>query len=81
MMFEMADHVSGLSGDQIARAAAEAERGHDLDGRPGEPNPHTREAPSVPTDLLDEIVARAEHDGESPQELVRRALVRYLRSA
>lgn len=81
MDFEITDHVSGLSDDQVAQAAAEAEAGHDLTDRPSEPNPHFGRLQLVPSDLLDEIVERAARDGESPEAVVRRALTSYLRTA
>ncbi|MCR1784046.1 ribbon-helix-helix domain-containing protein [Nocardioides carbamazepini] len=81
MNFEITDHVPGLSDDQVARAAAEAEAGYDLRGRPSEPNPHLGRVQLVPTDLLDAVEERAARDGQSPEAVVRQALAAYLRTA
>jgi len=78
MTFEMTDHVPGLSEEQVDQLVDEAEAGHDLDARAAEPNPHLL---VVPDDLLDAVAQRAQLDGESPDDVVRRALAAYLDSA
>ena len=75
MTFELTDHVSGIGADEVALLVREAEAGFDLDGAVTEPNPHRI---VVPDELMDAVVDRAERDGESPEEIVRRALASYL---
>lgn len=81
MSFEITDRVPGPTDDEVAAAVAEAEAGYDLGTLPVERNPHAERLPLVPDDLLDAIEERAQRDGESPEAVVRRALVAYLHTA
>lgn len=81
MNFSITDHVPGLSDEQVAAIAGEAEAGYDLTGRVSEANPHFQRLQLVPADLLDAIDERAQEDGQSPEAVVRQALTTYLRPA
>lgn len=81
MSFEITDHVPGLSDEQVAAVADEAEAGYDLAGRESEANPHFQRVQLVPADLLDAIDERAQKDGQSPEAVVRQALASYLHTA
>jgi hypothetical protein len=80
MTFEMTDHVPGLTDEQVAALDDEALAGYDITRTPAEPNPH-QQRQLVPEDLLDAIDERAEQDGQSREEIVRRALTTYLNTA
>jgi hypothetical protein len=81
MSFESTDHVPGLSDEQVAAMADEAETGYDLAARAPEPNPHFQRLELVPADLMDAVDERAQKDGQSPEEVVRQALATYLHTA
>lgn len=82
MRFEITEHVSGFSDEDVAAMTAEAEAGYDLEGEASEPNPHfQRRLQLVPVDLLDPIDQRAQRDGRSPEAVVRQALITYLHTA
>lgn len=81
MSFEITDRVPGASDDDVAAMIAEAEQGYDLTGRDPAPNPHFQRVQLVPPDLLDAIDDRARREGESPDDVVRRALTQYLHTA
>lgn len=81
MNFEMTDHVPGFGDDEVDAMVDEAEAGYDLSARRAELNPHFQLTQAVPEDLLEAIEERAEREGESPESVVRRALVAYLHSA
>lgn len=81
MSFDITDHIDGLSNEQIAAAVAESETGFDLSGTQSEPNPHFQKVQLVPADLVDALEERARKDGQSPEDVLREALVTYLRTA
>lgn len=81
MNLEITDHVPGVSDEDVAAMAAEAEDGYDLTGRASEPNPHSQRSELVPADLLEAIDERARRDGQSPEAVVRQALASYLHTA
>lgn len=81
MSFEITDQVPGFSAESVAAMAAEAEAGYDLTEQVPQLNPHFQRLQLVPADLLDAIDERARKDGESPDDVVRRALATYLRTA
>ncbi len=74
----------------IEALADEAEAGYDVDeliarrGRRGRPalgsGPATVESVRLDPELRDELTARAEVEGVSPSELIRKALREYLRT-
>ncbi|MGH2871486.1 MAG: CopG family transcriptional regulator [Solirubrobacteraceae bacterium] len=80
-----------ITDDDIAKLAAEAEAGYDLDAllarRPKRGRPALGSAPaSVESVRLDpqlrrELLQRAESEGTTPSELIREALRRFLRAA
>lgn len=79
-----------ITEDVIEQLSQEAERGYDVEellSRRGPGRPRLGEAAktveSVRLDpaLRDQIAQRAESDGVSPSEVIRRALREYLRSA
>lgn len=76
---EIVENVSGVSDERIAELVAEAEAGYELDELVAVPNLH-RGVPLVPAELIEEIAKRAERDGQTREEVVRRALTRYLAS-
>ena len=80
MTFETTDRVPGLDDEQLAALAEEAEAGYEVADAHAEPNPHFQ-GQLVPEDLLDAIDERAEREGQSREEVVRRALTEYLHSA
>lgn len=71
--------------------AEEAERGHDIDtllkrrGKRGRPTlgsgPAGVESVRLDPELRDELLARAESEGTTTSEVIRKALRRYLRAA
>ncbi|CAM3348564.1 hypothetical protein NODU109028_12915 [Nocardioides dubius] len=81
MKAEITDAVPGLTDAQVQGEVEEAERGYVLGELVSEPNPHRSDLPTVPVDLIAEIAARAARDGETPDDVVRRALLSYLHSA
>lgn len=81
MSFEITNHVPGLSADQVAAMAEEAEAGYDLSGQSSEFNPHFQRLQLVPADLLDAIEERAQKEGQSPEAVVREAIATNLHTA
>ena len=81
MNFEVVRHVDGFTDEDIKKLAAEAEAGYDPASFEWEPNPHFQLRGLLPRELADAVEARANRDGQSPQEVIRQALTRYLESA
>jgi hypothetical protein len=81
MSFDITDHVDGLSDEQVAAAVDEAEAGYDLEGTSPEPNPHLQKVQLVHADLVEAIEERAHKDGQTPEDVLREALVTYLHIA
>jgi len=69
----------GLQDERVHALIREADLGYDLAGRPLNRTPTTPDA-SCPEDLLPAIDARAEQDGQSAREIVRKALTANLAS-
>jgi hypothetical protein len=80
-----------ITDDVVTALAAEAEAGYDVDallarrGKRGRPSlgsaPSSVESVRLDPELRDELAQRAEADGTTPSEVIRRALRRYLRAA
>ena len=76
---------------EVKRLAKEADRGYDVDrllkrrGKRGRPTlgngPAGVESVRLDPELREELLARAESDGTTPSEVIRKALRRYLRAA
>lgn len=72
--------MPGVSAEALQSYIEEAERGYDVDSLPSIPNPIS---PShiVPADLIEKISERAARDNVSAEQIIRRALEQYLKSA
>ena len=79
-----------ITEDLIEQLSQEAERGYEVEEllprrRPGRPSlceaAKTVESVRLEPALRDQVAQRAELDGVSPSEVIRRALREYLRSA
>lgn len=76
---------------EVKRLAEEAERGYDVDkllerrARRGRPalgsGPASVESVRLDPELRDELLARAESEGTTTSEVIRKALRRYFRAA
>lgn len=80
-----------ITDEEVERLAQEAERGYDIDdllkrrGKRGRPTlgsaPAGVESVRLDPELRGELLARAESEGTTTSEVIRKALRRYLRAA